>query len=182
MSKNILVLTGSPRQGGNSDLMADAFINGAQAAGYTATKYETGLKKINGCKACNSCYSKDEACVFGDDFNTLAPLMEQNDILVIATPMYWFTFPAQLKAALDKMYALLIGGRQSNIKASILLACAETKEEAEFDGLIRTYEHIAAYQKWIDLAHLLVPSVVEKGDILHTDALQRAETLGSSLK
>ncbi|MDD2472570.1 MULTISPECIES: flavodoxin family protein [unclassified Methanoculleus] len=181
MSKKILVLTGSPRKGGNSDLMADAFIKGAQAAGHAVTKYETGLKKINGCKACNECYSKGDACVFRDDFNTLAPLMEQSDVLVLATPMYWFTFPAQLKAALDKMYALLIGGRQSNIKESILLACAETTEEADFDGLVRTYGLIASYQKWTDLAHLLVPSVVEKGDILHTDALRRAEELGLSL-
>lgn len=181
MSKKILVLTGSPRQGGNSDRMADAFIRGAQAAGNTVTKYETGLKKIGGCKACNKCYSNGEACVLGDDFNTLAPLMEQSDILVIATPMYWFTFPAQLKAALDKMYALLIGGRESNIKGSILLACTETTEEADFDGLVKTYELIASYQKWTDLAHLLIPAVVEKGDILHTDALKRAEELGLSL-
>ncbi|QAT49584.1 flavodoxin family protein [Caproiciproducens sp. NJN-50] len=182
MSKKILVLTGSPRKEGNSDLMADAFIKGAQAAGNTVKKYETGLKKINGCKACNRCYSKGAACVFGDDFNTLAPLMEQSDMLVLATPMYWFTFPAQLKAALDKMYALLIGGRQSNIKESILLACAETPEKADFDGLVRTYELITSYQKWTDLAHLLIPAVVEKGDILHTDALKRAEELGLSLK
>lgn len=154
MSKKILVLTGSPRKGGNSDLMADAFIKGVQAARNTVAKYETGLKKKGGCKACNKCYSKGEACIFGDDFNTLAPLMEQSDILVIATPMYWFTFPAQLKAALDKMYALFIGGKESNIKGSILLACAETTEEADFDGLAKTYELISAYQKWTDLSHL----------------------------
>ncbi|CAB1248738.1 Flavodoxin family protein [Ruminococcaceae bacterium BL-6] len=182
MSKKVLVLTGSPRKGGNSDLMADAFIKGARAAGHTITKYEAGLKKINGCKACNRCYSKGAACVFEDDFNTLAPLMEQSDILVLATPMYWFSFPAQLKAALDKMYALLIGGRQSRIKESILLACAETEEEADFDGLVKTYELIASYQKWMDLAHLLIPSVAEKGDILHTDALKKAEELGLSVR
>ncbi len=182
MGKKILVLTGSPRKGGNSDLMADAFMKGAQTVGHTVTKYEAGLNKINGCKACNRCYSKAEACVFEDDFNTLAPFLEGSDMLVLATPMYWFTFPAQLKAALDKMYALLIGGRQSNIKESILLACAETEEMADFDGLVRTYELIASYQKWTDRARLLIPSVAEKGDILQTDALKRVESLGLSIK
>jgi len=76
MSRNILVLTGSPRKGGNSDLLADAFIKGAKAAGNRVDKYETGLKRIVGCKACDRCYSQGEACVFGDDFNALAPLLE----------------------------------------------------------------------------------------------------------
>lgn len=182
MGKNVLVLTGSPRQGGNSDLMADAFIKGAQAAGHHVTKYQAGAKQIFGCKACDRCYSKGEACVFGDDFNTLAPLIEESDVIVISTPMYWFTFPAQIKAALDKMYALLIGGRQSNIKESVLLACAETEEESHFEGLIKTYESIAAYQKWTDVAKLVVTSVLNKGDILHTNALKKAEMLGLSLK
>jgi len=182
MSKKVLVLTGSPRRGGNSDLMADAFIKGAQAAGHFVTKFETGLKQINGCQACNKCYSNGKACVFEDDFNTLAPLLEQSEVLVIATPLYWYTFPAQLKAALDKMYALLVGNRQCNIKESILLACAETAEEADFDGLVRTYEITTAYLKWTDLARLLVPSVTEKGDILRTDALQKAEEIGLALK
>lgn len=182
MGKNILVLTGSPRKGGNSDMLADSFIRGARSAGHTVTKFEAGLKTINGCKACNSCYSKNGACVFGDDFNLLAPFMEQSNVIAIVTPMYWFGFPAQLKAALDKMYALIIGGRKSRIDESILLACAETSEGSDFDGLVKTYELIAAYQKWADLGHLLIPAVADKGDILKTDALKKAEVLGLDLK
>ena len=64
MSRNILVLTGSPRKGGNSDLLADAFIKGAKAAGNRVDKYETGLKRIVGCKACDNA-SQGEACVRG---------------------------------------------------------------------------------------------------------------------
>ena len=182
MSKKILLLTGSPRRGGNSDLLADAFRKGAQNAGHTVVKYEAGLKRITGCKACNRCYSSGEACVLGDDFNTLAPLMQQSELLVLATPLYWFNFPAQLKAALDKMYALLVGGRESAIRASILLACAETETEADFAGLVKTYELIAGYQHWANAGQLLVPGVLEKGDILKTDALNQAEALGYSLK
>ncbi|MBN7773210.1 flavodoxin family protein [Clostridium aminobutyricum] len=183
MKKRILVLTGSPRKGGNTELLAEAFIKGAEAAGHTVMKYETAVKHIGGCEACNSCYTQEgQACVFKDDFNMLAPMMENCDVIVIATPLYWFTFPAQLKAALDKMYSLLIGGIQSNIKESMLLACAGGAEESDFDGLVKTYELIAAYQNWTDLAHLLVPSVHEKGDILNTHALKKAEELGLSLK
>ena len=60
---------------------------------------KTDLKNIKGCKACKACYSKGAACVFDDDFNEIAPLMENADVIVMATPVYWYTFPAQLKAA-----------------------------------------------------------------------------------
>lgn len=122
MSKNILVLTGGPRKGGNSDLMADAFIKGAGSAGHAVAKYETAFKEIGGCKACDRCYSTGEACVSGDDFNTPAPLLEQNDVLAISTPLYRFTFPAQLKAALDKMHAFtLAADRAASRDVSCLL-------------------------------------------------------------
>lgn len=182
MSKKILVLTGSPRKGGNSDLLADAFMKGAKAAGHKIAKFECGHKNIKPCIACNVCYSKEGACAFGDDFNELAPLLEQSDMIVLATPMYWFTFPTQLKAGLDKMYALLIGGRQSLIQESMLLACGECGEQSDFEGLVTTYQRIALYQKWNDAGVLVVPAVSEKGDILKTDFLKKAEQMGQSIK
>ncbi|MEN6461430.1 MAG: flavodoxin family protein [Syntrophomonas sp.] len=182
MSKKILVLTGSPRKGGNSDLLADAFIKSAEASGHKVTKFECGHKNIKPCTACNACYSKESACVFGDDFNELAPLLEHSDMIVLATPMYWFTFPAQLKAGLDKMYALLVGGRQSSIQESMLLVCGECGEESDFDGLIKTYQAIAFYEKWKDAGVLVAPAVLEKGDILKTDFLEKAEHMGRAIK
>lgn len=179
MGKNILVLTGSPRCGGNSDLMADAFIRGAKIAGHTVTKFETALKTIGGCRACDTCYSQGAApCSFHDDFNELAPLLENADVLVLVTPMYWFTFPAQLKAALDKMYALIIGRRTCRISECKLLVCAETGDEDDFDGIVQTYSLIADYQKWKDTGILLVPGVNAKGDIRRTNALENAEKMG----
>lgn len=181
MGKSILVLTGSPRKGGNSDLLADAFIKGARAAGHDVTKYGTAFKEIGGCRACDRCYSKGKACVFDDDFNELAPLIEQSDVMVFATPLYWFTFPAQLKAALDKMYAFTGGKRPGVPKEGLLLSVAETSVLSDFDGLVKAYELSLAYMKWKDLGHLLVPSVPAVGDILRTDALERAEALGRSI-
>ncbi len=182
MSKRILVLTGSPRKGGNSDLLADAFIKGAEAVGHKITKFESGHKNIKPCIACNACYSKEGACAFDDDFNELAPLLEQSDMIVLATPMYWFTFPTQLKAGLDKMYALLIGGRQSLIQESMLLVCGECVEQSDFEGLVKTYQKIAFYQKWKDSGTLVVPAVLDKGDILKTGFLKKAEQMGQSIK
>lgn len=181
MKKNILVLTGSPRRGGNSDMLANAFIEGLATTEHSVVKYEAGRKKIKGCMACQKCYSKGQACVFNDDFNELAPLLESADMLVIVTPLYWFTFPAQVKAAIDKIYAILIGHHELKISESMLFVCAETDEMQDFDGIVRTYELINNYMKWKDNGRLLVPNVNEKGDILKTDALQKAKVLGQSV-
>jgi multimeric flavodoxin WrbA len=178
MAKNILILTGSPRKGGNSDLLADAFIAGARQSGHTTVKYATAEKNIKGCKACKTCFSKEIACSFPDDFNELAPLLEQADMIVFATALYWFSFPTQMKAAIDKCYSFLIGKRTLKIKECVLMVCGVAEDEAEYDGIVKSYELIAHYQQWKNRGIIIVPAVNEKGDILKTDGLKRAEQLG----
>lgn len=181
MAKNILILTGSPRIGGNSDLLADAFIAGAQQSGHTTVKFATAEKNIKGCKACKTCFSKGIACSFPDDFNELAPLLEQADVLVFATALYWFSFPTQMKAAIDKLYSFLIGERTLKIKECVLLVCGVAEDEDAYDGIVKSYELIADYQQWTDRGKIIVPGVNEKGDILKTDGLKRAEKLGNNM-
>ncbi|WP_371380192.1 flavodoxin family protein [Sporomusa aerivorans] len=181
MAKNILVLTGSPRKGGNSDKLADAFIAGARQAGHTTVKYTTADKKINGCLDCKTCYSKGGACSIPDDFNELAPLLEQADTLVFATPLYWFSFPVQLKAAIDKFYSFFIGKRALKIKDCILLVCGGEEDEYHYEGIIKSYKLIANFLSWKDSGIIIVPGLHDKDDILKTDGIARAETLGKSL-
>ncbi|MDR3110038.1 MAG: flavodoxin family protein [Planctomycetaceae bacterium] len=181
MSKNILVLTGSPRKGGNSDLLADAFVAGAKRAGNTVTKYTTADKNIKGCTACNACFSKGTACVFHDDFNELATLVEKAEMIVFATPLYWFSFPAQLKAAIDKFYSFFVAKRELKIAQCVLLVCGEDDKESSFAGLVKSYELVANYLNWKDAGQIIVTSVNEKSDIIKTDALQRAEKLGEGI-
>jgi multimeric flavodoxin WrbA len=181
MKKNILVLTGSPRIGGNSDLLADAFIKGANKAGHEVVKCEVGKKNIMGCKACDTCYSKGKPCSFDDDFNSIAPLIEKADAIIFITPLYWFSFPTQLKAVIDKSYSFIIGKKKLNIKESMLLVCGEEDDESVFSGIISTYKQISYYQKWSDRGHLVVPGVNRKGDILSTRALVLAEEMGNNI-
>lgn len=181
MKKNILVLTGSPRIGGNSDLLADAFIKGANKAGHEVVKCEVGKKNIMGCKACDTCYSKGKPCSFDDDFNSIAPHIEKADAIIFITPLYAFSFPTQLKAVIDKHYSFIIGEKKLNIKESMLLVCGGDDDESVFDGIISTYKQIAYYQKWTDRGRLIVPGVLNKGDILSTKYLALAEELGNNI-
>ncbi len=179
--KKILVLTGSPRDGGNSDLMADAFIKGARAAGHEVVKVKTAGKNVRGCRACKACYSKGAACVFNDDFNEIAPHLENADAIVMATPVYWYTFPTQLKAVIDKMYALFIGEKPLSGKECVLMACAEEDNTSAFEGMLRSWDMIAALLGWQEKGRLTVPGVNDVGDIKKTDALEKAEKLGREI-
>jgi multimeric flavodoxin WrbA len=182
-TKNILILTGSPRKNGNSHRMAEAFTLGALSKGHTVNTFSVADKTILGCTACDSCWQSGMPCIYRDDFDSLYPLLESADVLVYATPLYWFTFPAQLKAAIDKLYPYA-GSRSPNplkISESLLLVCGGDAEIRIFDGIIATYQEIASYMKWKDSGVLAVPAVHAIGDVNATEALDQAHQLGASL-
>lgn len=184
MGKNILVLTSSPRKHGNSDRMADAFIQGAESAGHTVNKYESAFTKISGCRACDTCWSKDVPCSFHDDFNEkFAPLLEQADALVLCMPLYYYGFPASIQATLEKTYSLLMP--QSPIKMKIsetaLLLCGGDSELEVYSGATETYKHISKSFHWKDRGMVVATGVMEKGAITATDYLTQAETLGKNM-
>ena len=180
MEKCILVITGSPRAGGNSDLMADAFIKGAQAAGHKTTKLSAAALNIKNCIACDACYSNGQACVQEDDFAQVASLMEQSDAIIFSTPIYWFTFPSCLKAIIDKFYAFAVGEKQLPIRESMLLVCGEMEESTIFDGIINSYSQSMAYMNWHDKGCFYVTGVCKKGDIRKTESLAQVEEIGRS--
>lgn len=181
MAKNILILTGSPRKGGNTDQLADAFIAGAQWAGHTVTKYATADKNIKGCIDCKSCFANAGVCVIQDDFPALAPLMEQADMVVFATPLYWFSFPAQLKAAIDRFYSLFLGNRALKEKECALIAGCGDEDETAFAGMIKSYQLIAGFLNWRDRGMVLVPGLHDKDAVLSTEGLEKAAMLGKTL-
>ncbi len=183
MPKNILVITGSPRKDGNSELMADAFIRGSRSNGHEVTKFRAASKKIGGCRACNTCWSKGRACTFQDGFTQLEPLLEKADSIVFASPLYWFSLSAQIKAAIDRMNAYDAENckKPLKIKESILLVCGANEGMDIFKGVIETYKSIANYMNWENAGIVAVPKVGTQKEVLKTDAVHTAEQLGKSL-
>ena len=95
--KNILVVVGSGRKNGNTEQLADSFIKGAEEAGHHVKKVFLGNKTINGCIGCNACrYGKP--CIQKDDFNELIPDIKSCDLLVFASPLFFWTISAKIKA------------------------------------------------------------------------------------
>lgn len=182
MAKKVLVVTGSPRKNGNADRMAEALIQGAQAGGNTVYRFDAGRKKIGGCTACDKCWSNGQACVFNDDFQELEPLLESCDVLVWATPVYWFGFPAQLKAVIDKLYAYGGAGglRPLSIKESALLLCGGEAEAPQYEYVADGYTKISSFLGWKDHGVIWQGGAMEPGGI-NADTLTKAEELGRNL-
>lgn len=183
MSKNILVMTGSPRKNGNSETLANAFIKGAKSKGHVVTVFDTATKTVKGCRACNACWSKGDACVFEDGFRELAPLLAEADLIVLATPLYWFGFTAQIKAAIDKFYSFMVPACKQKLKATemALLMCAEDARQQAYVGAVGTYKEICDFLQVKDRGMITVTGVNLIGDIVGNPALAEAEAFGASL-
>ena len=182
MKKNILVLTGSPRKNGNTNAMVSAFKTTSNANGHEVTVFNTTTNRIKGCVACDTCWSKGTACSFTDGFTELEPLLEQADMLVMASPLYFFGFTSQLKAAIDKLYAYIKDSTKRPLKITdaLLLTCGGTDDENEFSGLVNTYKHICSYLKWNNKGELIITKVNKIGDI-DEKSLQKVESLAKRI-
>lgn len=133
MSKNVLIISTSPRKNGNSETLAEAFAEGAADAGNTVEKISLFDKTITFCKGCLAC-QKTGRCVIHDDADTIAQKMLNADVLVFVTPVYYYEMCGQMKTMLDRanpLYTLDYAFRDI-----YLLATAAEDEESAMDGAI----------------------------------------------
>lgn len=136
----ITVLNGSPRKQ-NTAAMAEAFAEGARAAGHEVEVLQVGKMKINGCLACEYCHGKGAGqCVQKDDMEKVMPAYKDCDMIVFASPIYYFDMTAQLSAAIQRVYA--IGKPTKATKAALLLSSASPNP---FEGAIATYKSMIGY-------------------------------------
>ncbi len=181
MSKKVVVITGSPRKDGNSFAMTDAFIRAAEKKGHTVIRFDAAMMNVVGCHACETCYKTGKACSFDDDFNQIAPAVLEADTIVFTTPVYWYSIPAQIKGVIDKMYSLVVGGKDIAGKECALIACCEEEDLTVLDGVRIPIERTAALNKWKMVGEVLIPGVLNPGDINKTDGCQQAAELADKI-
>lgn len=105
MSKKVLIISSSPRKKGNSDLLCDQFASGAQEAGHNAEKISLIEKKINYCTGCGTCINRKKGCSQKDDMSGILEKMIAADVIVMATPVYFYTMCGQMKTMIDRVCA-----------------------------------------------------------------------------
>ena len=172
----IVVLIGSVRKGGNTDLLAQAF---AESAG---KRHEVELVSVadyavHPCIGCNSCYtSEGHRCFQEDDMQQIYEKLKQADELVIASPVYFYGISAQLKAVIDRLHTPMRNDFPIKKLGLILVGAAELPDL--FDPIILQYRMILRFFRLEDVGMVLVPGVKDKGDVLATDGIRQAREMG----
>ena len=175
MSK-IVILKGSPRKNGNSNALAAAFAEEAIKNGVSVTTYDTANLNVGGCHACYGCM-KQSGCVFRDDFDKIAADICDADGIVIASPVYWYTFPAQIKSVIDRWFSLYAAGKDFSGKKAGLLCCCEEETEETFAGIRFSFEKTMTFMNAEIVGEVLIPNVSEVGEIKNTNGEEQARNL-----
>jgi multimeric flavodoxin WrbA len=179
MSKKVLVISTSPRKGGNSDTLADAFVQGAREAGNEVEKITLYDKTIGFCKGCLQC-NKTQRCVIRDDADTIAQKMLTADVIAFATPVYYYGMCGQMKTLLDRANPLY--SADYRFRDIYLLSAAAESDEHTPDGTV------TGLMGWIDCFEkarlagtVFAGGVTAVGEIQGHPALQKACELGKNV-
>lgn len=176
MSKNVLILEGSPRKGGNSDILCDEFMRGAVESGNKVEKIRVADCKVAPCKACYHCRDNGGECIFKDDMQEILCKMIEADVIVLASPVYFYSISAQLKAVIDRtvarwlevknkeFYYIVTAADEESVSAETTLAC--------FRGYADCVE--GAVERGI----ILGMGCYEKGEVRGKEAMKEAHLAG----
>ena len=176
MSKKVLILSGSPRKGGNSDLLCNEFMRGAKESGNTVEKINVAEKNIGYCRACYYCRTSGGECVIKDDMADVLQKMIDADVIVLASPVYFYSIDAQLKAVIDRTVA-----RWLEVKDKEFYYIMTAADEAE-ESMRATLECFRGYADCVEGAKemgvVYGTGVYEKGEIKDTPAVEQAYQYG----
>lgn len=176
MSKNVMIISSSPRKSGNSETLVASFAKGAEEAGHKVETIYLREKNYGFCKGCLACLKLGH-CVIDDDAVEIAARMHDADVLVFATPVYYYSVSGQLKTMLDRANPLF-DSDYAFTKAYLLATAAEDGEET-VEGTVK------AVQGWVDCFErcklagtVFAGGVNDVGDIAGHPALEKAYQMG----
>ncbi|MGM9642443.1 MAG: flavodoxin family protein [Eubacteriales bacterium] len=179
MSKKVLILSGSPRKGGNSDLLCDEFMRGAKASGNDVEKIRVAEKDIGYCKACYYCKSSGGTCAIHDDMAEVLQKMIEADVIVLASPVYFYSIDAQLKAVIDRTVARWL--EVKNKEFYYILTCADAERASCLTSLSCLRGYADCVDGAIEKGVIWGTGVYEKGKIKDTPAMQKAYNMGRAV-
>lgn len=182
----VLGLMGSPRKKGNTDLLLSAFLDGVKRQGVQVSKIYVAEKRIAPCQGCRSCEKKGGCRIVDDDMGEIYQLLRRADLVAVATPIFFYGPPAQLKALIDRSqtlwarkYILKLTDPKAKFRKGFLLAVGATKGKQLFNGTSLTARYFfdavsASFEGILGFREIESP-----GDIaLHPTALEEARQKG----
>lgn len=183
MGKNILILNGSPRANGNTAMLCEACTEGAKSAGHAVTRFDLQKLDIHPCRGCAKGGKDFESpCLQKDDMEKIYPYYRECDVLVLASPMYYWSVSAQLKTAFDRLFAVAEcnPGYANPKKDCALVMAAEGNSADNWKPVLDYYHSLLGFMEWTDKGCLLAGGVFEPGTV-SDDKLAEARRFGASL-
>lgn len=177
---NIVVLSGSVRKGGNTELLVQAFVDGAKKNN-SVEVISVADYNVHPCIGCNTCFDREgHECFQKDDMTKVYEKLKNADVLVAASPVYFYGISAQLKAVIDRLHTPMRNEFKIKRLALILVGAATLPEL--FDSIKIQYRLILNFFHLEDAGMVLVQGVKDKGDVNNSDGLQKAYELGKSME
>ena len=177
--KNILILNGSPKMSGNTAALVDAFCRGAEEAGHTVHVFNVANLNVHPCTDCRYCFEHGGECALQDDMQRIMPHLYTDDVIVFATPVYFYGFTAQIKTVLDRMICMQTS--KMTVKGSVLLSPYGDTDTTVPKPMIDMYKAFTGYVGWKNLGIITAHGCMDPGDIEGHKALTQAEALGRNL-
>ena len=180
MSKKVLILSGSPRKNGNSDILCDEFMRGAVESGNEVEKIRIAEKKIGYCMGCYYCTKSNGVCAIRDDMPEILRKMIDADVIVLASPVYFYSIDAQLKALIDRTVARWLEVRDKEFYYITTMADEENSSADTTLACFRGYADCVEGAK--EMGFICGAGVYEKGEINDTPYIIQAYEMGKSIK
>lgn len=175
----IVILMGSVRKDGNTDLLSKAFAQGAREHNEVEI-ISIGSLCINLCIGCNVCRQRENHdCFQQDDMHVIYDKLKTAEMIVIASPVYFYGVSAQLKAVIDRLHAPI--RNDFNVHKLALLLVAASKKSEVFDSILTQYQLVLNHFGLEDAGQVLVRGVEEKGAIQGNPALEEARNIGRNI-
>lgn len=175
--KKILVLTSSARVKGNTDLLAEEFIRGAQESGNEVEKIQLSRASIKGCLGCDGCRRNVGVCVQKDDAIDIMQKMLDADVVVFASPVYFYNVNAQMKLLWDRTYSQMQTWKNKTV---YLLTAGGAPDEKYFEPIINAVKkYIGCFENITLGGFVLGIGLMGKGEVKEQqDAMSKAYIYG----
>jgi multimeric flavodoxin WrbA len=175
----VLALIGSPREGGNTDLLVEKLLEGAKTKGYSSDKRYLYDYNISLCTDCRECKKGDYVCCINDEMQIFYDLMESADVIVFATPIYWYGPTAKMKMLIDRMRPFVENKKLKGKRAVIVCPSAEGPKAC--GPMIEMFERMFKYIE-LELVGTAFGTGYDKGAVAkNKEELEKAYNLGASL-
>lgn len=175
----IVVLTGSPHKNGTSNTLVNEFIRGAEENGHTIKRFDTPFLRIHPCIGCDHC-GMNGPCAFQDDMPKILDTILESDMIVFATPIYYFGFSAQIKSAIDRFYSRNGQIQRKHLK-SAFIATAWNNDEQVMSGIEKHIDILIDYLNLDNQGMILAKGYGYRGASTEKQYMEEAYDLGKTI-